>query len=361
MAPDTVRLDGHVCRRPTRQFGNEAEAKRSLELRQKQSSRMAPDKKPSDQASLARVRRYLQNKAYHQSLLVPWRQFARAVADYVDWCLYCLWVRTTLEAENRLSPELESTIRAKASGFLEQPQVRNLKGPRASIRFWLQLVKWMERRHFVEAERQGWIEALRWYAARQSPLQKAWSFWHDQERRLQAGARESVHILSYREWKSAIAGFPELLEPGHPLEQAHRMVAQLSPEFVFLTVGRYVDLSMLVLWVRAIEGATENVPPLVQETIRHRWPDCDVPPQASQDVAFWRPLLNWVERTFFPEAVTEDWLPALQIFAGEHLHYQRAEAYCVYCQERWTDHPPDRHPTFEEWLADVDTYTEPSR
>jgi hypothetical protein len=241
---------------------------------------------------------------------------------------------------------------------LEQAQSRRIRGQRAAVCFWLRLLDWVHSDHFIVPQQQGWLDALRWYAAGDPLVRKAWFLWHQQED--QRRAREPVMARSYPEWRAALEVCPEFVEPGSPQEEALRLISAVNPKRFRLAIENYIDACAFVLWVRAIESATEAVPAFVQKAVHNRWPDCDIPPGSSEDSEFWRQLLAWVERRLFADAISEDWLPALRFSAEEDLHYQRILAYCLDCEERWIERPLARYPGFTQWVSKAENYIEPA-
>jgi hypothetical protein len=202
------------------------------------------------------------------------------------------------------------------------------------------------------------MDALGWYSASDPLVQRAWGFWHIQNGRQKAG--KPIEALSFDQWRRIVEACPEFVEPGSPREEVLRLVAPVDSQRLRRVVNDYVDLCAFLFWVRAIESATQTIPAFVQTSIRIRWPDCDVPPQVSKDVEFWRLLLEWAGRKVFPDVVSEGWLPALQLFGEEHPRYQRILAYCLECEERWIEHPPTDFPEFAQWIAEAEDYIESS-
>ncbi|MGA2329818.1 MAG: hypothetical protein ABSH05_26510 [Bryobacteraceae bacterium] len=319
---------------------------------------MAQRKKLEDEALQARVRvgRWLQVR--RQSLIVPWKQFAATLAEYVEWFSFCLWARTTFEADGHLSTGLDCALQERVPGFLEQAQSRRIRGQRAAVCFWLRLLDWVHSDHFIVPQQQGWLDALRWYAASDPLVRKAWFLWHQQDD--QRKARKPLTAPSYAEWREALVDCPEFVEPGSLRAKALGLVAGVEPRRFRLAVEDYVGACAFVFWVRAIESATEAVPAFVQKAVHSRWPDCDVPPDSSEDAEFWRQLLAWVERHFFSNAISEGWLSALRFIAEEDLHYQRLLAYCLHCEERWIERPLPRYPRFAQWASKAENYIEPA-
>ncbi len=317
---------------------------------------MARRRDSRDDALLARVRLRRRLQARRQSLMVPWKRFAATLADYVEWFLFCLWARTTLEADGHVSPELERALRERTPGFLEETRAHRFRGPRASVRFWLSLLSWVHCHHFSIAQEEGWMDGLRWYSASDSLVQKAWNFWHLQNDRRKAG--RPVEALSFDQWRRVVESCSEFAEPGSPREEVLRLVASVDSQRLRRAVNDYVELCAFVFWVRAIESAAESIPTFVQDAIRMRWPDCGVPPQVSDEVEFWRLLLEWAERKFFPDVISEGWLAALQFFSQEHPRYQRILAYSLECEGRWIEHPMTHLPDFSQWIAAAEDYIE---
>ena len=90
-------------------------------------------------------------KARESTKLVAPARLAEAVSRYVDWEAFAYWARLPLELECQLPAEVASELGRRCPGFLEaQPSARG----------WDQLMCWIANRHFEDAKREGWFDAI---------------------------------------------------------------------------------------------------------------------------------------------------------------------------------------------------------
>ena len=92
-----------------------------------------------------------ERKAQACTKLVAPDRLAEAVSRYIDWEAFAYWVRPALEGGGGLPDEVVSEFGRRCPGFLEAyPDTRD----------WQQLLSWIVERHFADAKREGWFDAV---------------------------------------------------------------------------------------------------------------------------------------------------------------------------------------------------------
>jgi hypothetical protein len=90
-------------------------------------------------------------KASASVKLVAPERLGEAVSRYIDWEAFAYWVRPSLELGSPLPREVARELQHRCPGFLEvQPGARD----------WQELMSWIVDRHFKDAKREGWFDAI---------------------------------------------------------------------------------------------------------------------------------------------------------------------------------------------------------
>ena len=125
-------------------------------------------------------------------------------------------------------------------------------------------------------------------------------------------------------------------------------------------VRRVALISFAARLTVRVSSATALPPEILPTGLRDCAASGDAAPAATDAGELWSQTAEWIERRFFPDAITEGWPPALPFFSEQDLRYQRLLVYSARCEECWIDLPPASYPNFETWLAAADEYTEPA-
>jgi hypothetical protein len=130
-------------------------------------------------------------------------RLAEAVAQYIDWEAFTYWLRSLLEADTKFPETVAKEVQRRCPGFLERDEaLRSTLSPDNYTRRWKALVEWGENRFFVEARKEGWLDALVSYARahpRSARTVDYWVFYWDE----QWSARPLGIYPSFEEWRQA--------------------------------------------------------------------------------------------------------------------------------------------------------------
>ena len=110
-----------------------------------------------------------QARAAEQGMLVDPSTLSEAIASFVEWEAFTLWVRAVVAAEGGVPNIVAAALSARCSAF-----PRDTSSPE---RLWAELLDWIELNVFREATCQGWIDALTYHARRDTRSRTAWAHW----------------------------------------------------------------------------------------------------------------------------------------------------------------------------------------
>ena len=116
--------------------------------------------------NVARVQRLARERADAQARRIPWQRLLDTRNESIDWQEFYLWVRSILEAENRIPDWLVATLNTRCPGFLENDK---RQAPKAAKNrpLALRLEDWIDDHVFGLAKQEGWFSAITYYAIRE--------------------------------------------------------------------------------------------------------------------------------------------------------------------------------------------------
>jgi hypothetical protein len=129
-----------------------------------------------------RVQDMARQRAARQLLRVDEHRFQKAQREYLAWEAFSLWVRAVVDVEGRTPAWMLDLLQKRCPGFL-QDEKRTRKMSRTQTNFPpLDLLQWIHNRIFSDAKREGWLDALVFYAVRDPRSQRVWAYWEHCER-----------------------------------------------------------------------------------------------------------------------------------------------------------------------------------
>jgi hypothetical protein len=111
----------------------------------------------------------------------------------------------------------------------------------------------------------------------------------------------------------------------------------------------------IILWVRVIAEAADQLPEIVRSELRSRCPGFLDSRSLKQedDLPIWKSLEEWVTVHCFAKARAEGWFDALMYYAYKDLRTEQAWTAWERTKAGWRDTVPARWPTLEEWTIEV--------
>jgi hypothetical protein len=104
--------------------------------------------------------------AEKEAARIPWLRLHAAREKYVEWEAFVLWVRAIEEAEGGFPEWLAEFVEKRCRGFLKFVEKHKRDHPESQASFWYNLECWINERIFGKAWREGWMNAVGYYAER---------------------------------------------------------------------------------------------------------------------------------------------------------------------------------------------------
>src|SRR5437667_4719482 len=104
--------------------------------------------------------------AEREAARIPWPQLYEAREKYVEWEAFALWVRAIEGTEGEFPGWLAEAVAKRCRGFLKFVTGNTREHSGDAPFFWYQLKCWINQRVFAKAWREGWMNAVGYYAAR---------------------------------------------------------------------------------------------------------------------------------------------------------------------------------------------------
>ena len=299
----------------------------------------------------AAIRRHM----HEQSLRTPWRDFAKACEQLIEWHSFALWVRAIVDTERSVPQWLKEAIARRCPGFPEP-------GPDAADgdSIWLDLSEWIVDHFFAPARDGGWIDALHYYSGQDPMSEQIWSHWTRTEATWLK--RKPKDHPTFNQWhKEALNG--ALPDAGTQLESVPtRVGSSPPPDRLAVLVSQYIEWEAFAFWTRLMVERYAKVPAEVAAAIEQRCPGfldyirTQPTGQTEYGTWFWRELLSWIENHIFADTGEEPWLDTVRDTARTHLRGERIAAYWAYCSSQWRKNPPASNPSAERWLSEADAF-----
>lgn len=309
-------------------------------------SRRRKEWRPSTvERSLRQVARF---RAIRQLLRVTWDRFQKARLEYLEWEAFSLWVRAILETERRAPAWLSTILRKRCPEFLEYKKQFSETRPSQVSRLTLHLFEWIHNDIFADARRNGWLDAVIFYAVRNPRSQRTWAYWEHCER--QWKHRRPTSYPSFEQWRRAASKWS--------------ISNRIDAKGIANAVARHLEWKALTYWIRPLCEASAEIPQHVVGELERRYPGLLDLMKSHQrkdrrgENLVWRRLVKWGEVDLFRHAKREGQIEAVLEQARADPHIARIIEYSERWTESWSQNPRMPYPSFEEWCRAADNYVE---
>ena len=311
--------------------------------------------------STIRLQRTARERADDEARRIPWQRLLDARNEYIDWQEFSLWVRSTLEVENRIPDWLVEILDDHVPGFLEsgkQLTPKAAKGRPLPVR----LEDWIDDHIFGFAKQEGWFNAITYYAIRDPRYQRAEVCWSECTENWKKA--KPIQYPSFEEWKGMAAQCDETAHLTARERQARASTKLVQPDRLCEAAARYIDWEAFAYWARPALERESRLPTEVASILERRCPGfLNASIKARQRVSggasqALRRLMLWIADHCFQDAQTEGWFDAILVHVRSHPRAIRTMEYADHCDERWTSEPPTPYPSFEDWRRDADLYVD---
>jgi hypothetical protein len=224
-------------------------------------------KTQSARRSLDRLQRLARERADNQARRIPWQRLLEARNHYIDWQEFYLWVRSILEVEDGIPNWLVEILNARCPGFLESEGPLTAKAAKTRP-LHLRLEDWIDEHIFGFAKKEGWFNAITYYAVRDPRYQRAEVCWAECVEKWKKDW--PVQYPSFQEWKGLAAQCDETAHLTARERKARGSATLVHPDRLSAAAARYMDCEALGYWARhALEHGAELPAEVVRE-LQHR-------------------------------------------------------------------------------------------
>ena len=307
------------------------------------------------------LQRAARERADDQARRIPWQRLYDARNQYIDWQEFNLWARSILEVEGRIPDWLAEILNERCPGFVRTEEELTPKAAK-NRPLPLRLEDWIDERVFDFANKEGWFNAITYYAIRDPRYQRAEVCWSECVERWKKA--KPLRYPSLEEWKSTAARCDETARLVAGEQKARSSSKLVSPDRLTDAVARYMDYEALAYWARPALERCPDPPTEVVSELEHRCPGfldgiIEGEQHASRGAAQrWQGLMAWIADHFFRDAKNEGWFDAILLQARSHPRAIRTMEYADHCDEVWTSKMPEPYPLFEDWRRDADVYVD---
>jgi hypothetical protein len=297
---------------------------------------------------------------------IPWPRLLEAREKYIKWQAFVLWVRAIEETEGNFPKWLAETVDRRCRGFLRFVAAQSLEDRGGPSCFWNYLERWINEWIFGRAWREGWMNAVGYYAVRDTTSLRNEAYWEHCERRWKRS--KPTAYPSFQEWRKAAEHCSDGALNEYEIREEMRRLVKLSQRVSVRTlrksVEQYVEWEVFSYWARAALNANRTLPLFVKTALGERCPgflEVDTTSRSrnspQKSCGRFELLMKWIEDREFRRAKRQGWFDVVVYQAHLHPLHARLRDYWRQWQADRARRPAARYPCFEHWRAAVDGFT----
>jgi hypothetical protein len=308
------------------------------------------------------LQRAARERADNEARRVPWQKLLEARNRYLDWQEFYLWVCSILEVEHRIPASLRDVLADRCPGFLEK-EGRAAERPTSKRPLHLCLEDWIEDEVFGSIKKEGWLNAVAYYAIRDLRYRKAEGCWSECVKKWKRV--KPIRYPSFDEWKSMSGRRDSAAYLSSGKRKSWAPSPRVDPGRLADAVSRYIDWEAFAYWARPALESSPQLPSEVEAELGRRCPGFVEALAREKKLSFrnraqsWDRLMTWIADHFFRDAQNEGWFDAILTQARNHPRAIRTMEYADDCDEAGRLHTPKSYPSFEEWRKQADAYLPP--
>jgi hypothetical protein len=277
-------------------------------------------------------------RAFKELMRVPWNRFHEAYLEYLRWEAFAFWVRAIVEAEGNFPSWLTVTIKERCPGFFDDNT--QVSEPRLLIR---RLDGWIHNHTFGDAKREGWLDAIIFYAVRNPLSEGCWVHWEHCEKAWKR--KRPIEYPEFEEWWR--------------MAQNCKVCANVIASSLAAMMDKYVDWQTFLFWLRPIMEGNKQLPPPVVAELKRRCPGfMKLSGKHRSSPQGWSSLTEYIEDRFFSSPKTNGWFTCVLKHARFHPLHVRTLEYSRRWNKDWSRNPSPSYPSFAEWRKAADDYIE---
>jgi hypothetical protein len=215
------------------------------------------------------LRRAARERADNEARRVPWQKLLEARNRYIDWQEFYLWVRSILEVEHRVPAWLREVLDDRCPGFLEE-EGRAAERPTSKRPLHLSLEDWIEDKVFGATKREGWFNAIAYYAIRDTRYQKAEVCWSECVKKWKRV--KPIRYPSFDEWKGIATQYDSTAHLSAGARKSRTSSPRVDPRRLADAVSRYIDWEAFAYWARPALESPRQLPGEVEAQLGRRCP-----------------------------------------------------------------------------------------
>ena len=304
--------------------------------------------------------------AEQEAARIPWPRLQEAREEYVGWEAFVLWVRAIEDAEGGFPEWLAEFVNKHCPGFLKFLAGDKLDHRGEPRRFWNHLEHWISERIFGKAWREGWMNAVGYYAARDLTSLRNHAYWEYCEREWKRS--KPVAYPSFREWLKASEQCSDRVldecEMAEGKRQLVKLMRRVGVRRLRHAVERYLEWEAFAYWARTALEAGLPLPPSVDREMKKRCPGfskpdvvaCGANPAEEPHCRFNR-MMKWIEDHEFSTIQKRGWFDVLLYQAHLHARHARVIDYWHDWEAGWAKLSTAKYPSFRRWRDAADRYT----
>jgi hypothetical protein len=307
----------------------------------------------------AKLQRAARERADDEARRIPWQRLYDARNQYIDWQEFSLWARSILEVEGRIPDWLAEILNHRCPRFVRTEEELTPKAAK-SRPLPLRLEDWIDERVFDFAKKEGWFNAITYYAIRDPRYQRAEVCWSECVEKWQK--TRPLRYPSFEEWKCMAAECDETARLVASERTARSSSKLVDPDRLSEAVARYIDWEALAYWAQPALDRCPQLPAEVVSELERRCPgflklnERRKGSRAASQVL--EGLMLWIADHYFQDATTEGWFDAILAQARSHPRAIRTMEYADHCDELWSSRMPEPYPSSENWRREADSYVE---
>jgi hypothetical protein len=226
--------------------------------------------------------------------------------------------------------------------------------------------RWINERIFGEIWREGWMNAVGYYAARDLVSLRNHAYCEYCEREWKRSKPD--HYPTFQAWLKASKHCSDRVLSECEMPKDKRRLIKLgrpvTPRALRKEVHRYVEWEVFAYWTRTALEAGAPLPASVEREIKRRYPrflEADAIARAENPAEephcrFTR-MMKWIENHEFADAQKRGWFDVLRYQARLHARHARVIDYWHDWEAAWTKDRSKGYPSFGQWQRSADRYT----
>ncbi|MHB8656220.1 MAG: hypothetical protein ACYDA9_20375 [Terriglobia bacterium] len=312
---------------------------------------------PSEQE--VRLQELARREAARQARRIPWPRLLEARTAFVDWEVFTFWVRSIIETESAAPRWFAKIIEHRCPGFLTREKLHKKKHPEEGSPLGLRLSEWIRDHIFADARREGWFDAITFYAFRDPRFNRAWTYWEQYKNEWKRS--RPLRYPSFEEWAGAAGDCEDRSRTGREMLHATEAARLAGVDVVAETVSRFMDWEAFIHWIRSPIEADVKLPPVIVRKMRRSYSGLWERYKQLRDPNFegrslWGQLTKWGETRFFHEAKAGGWFDVITFEARRHPRSVRTVEYWIDWDKQWSRTRPASYPSLAAWRKAVDNY-----